>query len=287
MGDVEQRDRIAGMIGQPPVSTGQDLQITLDTLGRLAEVEQFEQIVLKTMPDGRVVRLRDVARVELGARNQDITCRFMRQECAFLIVFQTPDANALDVRQRVQAKMDELARGFPEDIEPNVAFDTTPYTSESIREVFKTLEASPINFVGNVEGRDLYNGHVDVVVTDGFTGNVALKISESLADMIVHLIREELTRTPLAKLGALLVRPAFRRFWKRVDYTELGGAPLLGINGACIISHGASPPRAVKNAIRVAAEWVRMDVNSHIRAALAGEFGQSLADSRRTPSEDH
>jgi glycerol-3-phosphate acyltransferase PlsX len=159
--------------------------------------------------------------------------------------------------------------------------------NELVREVFKTLEASPINFVGNVEGRDLYNGHVDVVVTDGFTGNVALKISESLADMIVHLIREELTRTPLAKLGALLVRPAFRRFWKRVDYTELGGAPLLGINGACIISHGASPPRAVKNAIRVAAEWVRMDVNSHIRAALAGEFGQSLADSRRTPSEDH
>jgi glycerol-3-phosphate acyltransferase PlsX len=157
--------------------------------------------------------------------------------------------------------------------------------NELVRDVFKTLETSPINFVGNVEGRDLYNGHVDVVVTDGFTGNVALKISESLADMIVHLIREELTRTPLAKLGALLVRPAFRRFWKRVDYTELGGAPLLGINGACIISHGASPPRAVKNAIRVAAEWVRTDVNSHIRAALAGEFGQSLIESRRSPAE--
>jgi glycerol-3-phosphate acyltransferase PlsX len=107
------------------------------------------------------------------------------------------------------------------------------------------------------------------------TGNVALKISESLADMIVHLIREELTSTPIAKLGALLVRPAFRRFWKRVDYNELGGAPLLGINGACIISHGASPPRAVKNAIRVASEWLRSDVNAHIRAAIAGQFGQA------------
>jgi len=153
--------------------------------------------------------------------------------------------------------------------------------NELVREVFKTLEATPINFVGNVEGRDIYNGNADVVVTDGFTGNVALKISESLADMIVHLIREELTRTPLAKLSALLVRPAIHRFWKRVDPNELGGAPLLGINGACIIGHGASPPRAVKNAIRIAAELVRTDINAHIREALSGELGQSLADSRR------
>jgi glycerol-3-phosphate acyltransferase PlsX len=152
--------------------------------------------------------------------------------------------------------------------------------NELTRDVFRALEGTPINFLGNVEGRDIYNGHADVVVTDGFTGNVALKISESLADMIIHLIREELTSTPLAKLGAMLVRPAFRRFWKRVDYTELGGAPLLGINGACIIGHGSSPPRAVKNAIRVAAEWVRLDVNSHIREALAGELGQSLVDAR-------
>jgi phosphate acyltransferase len=142
--------------------------------------------------------------------------------------------------------------------------------NELVREVFRVLEGMPLGFVGNVEGRDMYNGSVDVVVTDGFTGNVALKISESLADMIVHLIREELTRTPMAKLGALLVRPAFRRFWRRVDYNELGGAPLLGINGACIIGHGGSPPRAIKNAIRVASEWVKMDFNAHLRAALAG-----------------
>ncbi len=158
--------------------------------------------------------------------------------------------------------------------------------NELTREVFKTLEAAPLNFVGNVEGRDIYNGSVDVVVTDGFTGNVALKISESLADMIIHLIREELTRTPMAKLGALLVRPAFRRFWKRVDYNELGGAPLLGINGACIIGHGASLPRAVKNAIRVAAEWVRMDVNEHIRAALVNELTPSLGAGSRGPDAD-
>ena len=164
--------------------------------------------------------------------------------------------------------------------------------NEFVREVFKRIEDSPINFVGNVEGRDVYNGNADVVVTDGFTGNVCLKVSESLADMLIQFLREEMTRSPATKLGALFVRPAFRRLWKRVDYTETGGAPLLGINGACIIGHGASPARAVKNAIRAAAEWVKADVNGHIRAALRGELGQSLTEARRTradesPTEPH
>jgi phosphate acyltransferase len=158
--------------------------------------------------------------------------------------------------------------------------------NELVREVFKRLEESPINFVGNVEGRDLYNGHTDVVVTDGFTGNVCLKVSESLADMLINLLREEIGRSVSSKVAALLVRPAFRRLWKRVDYTETGGAPLLGINGACIIGHGSSPARAVKNGIRTAAEWVKADVNGHIRAALAGELGQSLAEARHGRSEE-
>ena len=158
--------------------------------------------------------------------------------------------------------------------------------NELAREVFKRLEESPINFVGNVEGRDVYNGNTDVVVTDGFTGNVVLKVSESLAEMLVHFLREEMSRSPATKMAALLVRPAFRRLWKRVDYTETGGAPLLGINGACIIGHGASPARAVKNAIRTAAEWVKADVNGHIRAALAGELGQSLAEARRGRADE-
>ena len=158
--------------------------------------------------------------------------------------------------------------------------------NELVREVFKRLEESPINFVGNVEGRDLYNGNTDVVVTDGFTGNVCLKVSESLADMLINLLREEMGRSVSTKLAALLVRPAFRRLWKRVDYTETGGAPLLGINGVCIIGHGASPARAVKNGIRTAAEWVKADVNEHIRAALAGELGQSLAEARKSRADE-
>jgi len=158
--------------------------------------------------------------------------------------------------------------------------------NELVREVFKRMEESPMNFVGNVEGRDIFNGNADVVVTDGFTGNVCLKVSESLADMLIHFLREEMSRSMSTKLAALLVRPAFRRLWKRVDYTETGGAPLLGTNGACIIGHGASPARAVKNGIRTAAEWVKADVNGHIRAALAGELGQSLAESRRGRADE-
>ena len=148
--------------------------------------------------------------------------------------------------------------------------------NELTREAYKELETSGLHFIGNVEGREIYNGNADVVVTDGFTGNVALKISESLADMLVSLIREELGRTPIAKLGALLARPALRRFLRRVDYNELGGAPLLGINGACIICHGASPARAIAGGIRIAREWVDVKVNDHIRVALEGKLAGIL-----------
>jgi len=143
--------------------------------------------------------------------------------------------------------------------------------NELTKEAFEELKVSSLNFIGNVEGRDIYNGNCDVVVTDGFTGNVALKISESLAEMLAAIIKEELNRDLRSRLGALLARPAVSRFKKRVDYTEMGGAPLLGINGASIVCHGASPPKAIKNAIRVAAEWVQRNVNEHIKTALEVE----------------
>jgi glycerol-3-phosphate acyltransferase PlsX len=110
-----------------------------------------------------------------------------------------------------------------------------------------------------------------VVVTDGFTGNVCLKVSESLAEMLTAMIREELTRDILSVAGAALSKRAFARLKRRVDYTEMGGAPLLGMNGAAIICHGASPVKAIKNAVRVAADWVRNDVNHHIKTALEAE----------------
>jgi phosphate acyltransferase len=143
--------------------------------------------------------------------------------------------------------------------------------NELTRDAFEELRGSSLNFIGNVEGRDIYNGRCDVVVTDGFTGNVCLKVSESLAEMLTAMIREELGRDVLSMAGAALSKRAFQRMKKRVDYTEMGGAPLLGINGASIICHGASPVKAIKNGVRVAAEWVRNHVNEHIKTALEAE----------------
>ncbi len=150
--------------------------------------------------------------------------------------------------------------------------------NELTKEAYEQLKDSSLNFLGNVEGRDIYNGHCDVVVTDGFTGNVALKISESLAEMVMALIREELMRDTRSKLAAALARPAFNRFKKRVDYAEMGGAPLLGIDGGAIICHGASPVKAIKNAVRVAAEWAKAGLNEHIRAALENETARGNRD---------
>ena len=142
--------------------------------------------------------------------------------------------------------------------------------NELTREAFKELEEQrSLNFTGNVEGREVFSGAADIIVCDGFTGNIALKISESAADFFTVLLKEELEKGLVGKLGALLTRGAFRRFKKRVDYTEYGGAPLLGVGGMCIIGHGRSTAKAIKNAIRVAAECVENKVIEHIRKGIA------------------
>jgi glycerol-3-phosphate acyltransferase PlsX len=125
-----------------------------------------------------------------------------------------------------------------------------------------------IHFIGNVEGRDLFNGRVDVSVCDGFVGNVALKTSEGLAKLVSGSLRDSLKSTVTSQVGALLSRRAFNDFKKRLDYSEYGGAPLLGVRGPCIIGHGSSNEKAVMNGIRVAAEFAQAEVNSGIEAAL-------------------
>ncbi len=132
------------------------------------------------------------------------------------------------------------------------------------KEVFEPLSHGPLHFIGNAEGRDVFNGRVDVVVCDGFIGNVVLKVSESLAKNIGKLLKEGFTRNWRTKLGYLLVKPEMEAMKRRVDYQEYGGAPLLGLNGVVIVSHGSSKARAIKNAIRVAAESVNQHLNEHI-----------------------
>jgi len=136
--------------------------------------------------------------------------------------------------------------------------------NELTREAYKLLRDLPLNFIGNVEGRDLYNGACDVIVCDGFIGNVALKVSEGLVATIRSMLKESLQATLTRQFGYLLSRKAFEDFKKRLDYTEYGGAPLLGVKGVCIIGHGSSNAHAIKNAIRVAAESAEADVNSKI-----------------------
>lgn len=133
-----------------------------------------------------------------------------------------------------------------------------------LKEAFGLLELSGLNFIGNVEGRDIFTGDCDVIVCDGLVGNVALKVSESTSHALIEMLRRELKISPLAKIGAVLARRAFYSLSKRMDYAEYGGAPLLGINGVCIICHGSSSAKAIKNAIRVAGEEVVKNVNRHI-----------------------
>ncbi len=130
-------------------------------------------------------------------------------------------------------------------------------------------ELKGVNFIGNVEGRDLFNGRCDVAVCDGFVGNVALKTCEGTAKLLSVSLRESLKSTVTSQVGALLSKKAFTAFKKRLDYSEYGGAQLLGVRGPCIVGHGSSNERAIMNGIRIAAEFAHAEVNSGIEAALA------------------
>jgi glycerol-3-phosphate acyltransferase PlsX len=136
--------------------------------------------------------------------------------------------------------------------------------SDLTKEVFKMLKQSGLNFRGNIEGHDLFADPVEVVVCDGFVGNVILKTCESIADAIFKWLKHELMKNKTRMAGAYLARNAFRTIKKKVNYEEYGGMPLLGVNGICIIAHGASTPLAIKNALRVATESIEQQVNPHI-----------------------
>jgi len=136
--------------------------------------------------------------------------------------------------------------------------------TDFIKETHTLLSESKLNFIGNIEGRDIYAGTADIILCDGFVGNVILKVSESIVDTIVKALKQEIKSSIIATVGAALASSAFNELKKKMDYAEYGGAPLLGVDGRCIISHGSSTPKAIKNAIRVAAEFKTQDVNKRI-----------------------
>lgn len=140
--------------------------------------------------------------------------------------------------------------------------------TDFVKETYELLSNSTLNFIGNIEGKDLFSGRCDVIVCDGFVGNVALKVTESTAEAIQEFLKRHLLSNPWGKLGLILLKQSFSRFKKQMDYAEYGGAPLLGVNGVVIIGHGRSSVKAIKNAIRVACEEVERRVNEKILEAI-------------------
>ena len=148
--------------------------------------------------------------------------------------------------------------------------------NELAREAHALLARAPIQFVGNVEGRDFFRGQADVVVTDGFTGNVVLKFLESVLGWTGRLLKDEVRTSLIARLGALMLLPSLSNLRRRLDYAEVGGAPLLGVAGACIVGHGRSSPRAVKNGLKAGASFVAQNINEQIQAALGKEMAEHV-----------
>jgi glycerol-3-phosphate acyltransferase PlsX len=156
--------------------------------------------------------------------------------------------------------------------------------NELTREAHRLLKGSPLTFIGNVEARDVYSGDADVIVCDGFTGNIALKVSEGLVDVIEDLLREELSSTVTMRVGSLLTSRAMRHFRKRVDYSEYGGAPLLGLAGIAIVGHGRSSAKAVRNAVAMAYRFASTRVIERLERDIAAAAAAPGAAGRGAPS---
>ncbi len=227
-------------------NTGAVVACALLLLGRLPGVRRPAIATTVPTPSGGAVLL------DVGA-NSDCTPQHLVQ---FGIM---GDIYARKVLGRAEPKVGLLNIG-EESIKGN----------EVVRNTYPLLEATHLKFIGNVEGRDIFKGGVDVVVCDGFVGNVVLKFSESVVHLITSLFRELVVSNVRGKLGALLMRPMLRRMALKLDYAEYGGAPLLGVDGAVIIAHGSSSPKAIKNAIFVAARYAREKINEHIQTELQG-----------------
>jgi glycerol-3-phosphate acyltransferase PlsX len=147
------------------------------------------------------------------------------------------------------------------------------------KEVYERLSDSPLNFIGNVEGKDIYSGRADVIVSDGFTGNVALKTSEGVIETISSMAKTEIMRNIFSKIGFLLLKRNIKKIYKKLDYSEYGGAHLLGVNGVCVVGHGRSNSHAVKNAIRVSREFVVEKVQEKIQQEMT-RYAQTLGQVR-------
>ena len=238
--DLHKEGKVQAVVGAG--NTGAMVASSLLTLGRIPRIERPAiAIYLPTRSNGGTVLLD-------GGANSDCDPHNLLQFAFMGAVYAETQLGKASPRVGLLSIGEEKSKG-----------------NELTRAAYELLERSGLNFVGNVEGRDVFAGKVDVVVTDGFVGNVVLKFTESIVYYITSLIRDEAGRSPLARVGGLLMRPVFRGMRRTLDYAEYGGAPLLGVNGVVIIGHGKSSARAIKNAILAAERFVAGGINDKIR----------------------
>jgi glycerol-3-phosphate acyltransferase PlsX len=265
-----------------PDSIGMGEKVSLSTLKRRSSIQVGLERVRDGQADaffsgGNTAACWTIAKVVLGALEV-----VDRPALAAVVPNRKGRTVLLDVGANAQCKARQLeefavmgsayARGVLDCPRPRVGLmsmgEEETKGSELVREVHEVLKASDLNFVGNVEGHDLFTGKVDVVVMDGFTGNVVLKACETLAELVIDLVREEVGRDVRGQVGAFLLKPAFRAARRRSDPGEIGGAPLLGLKGCCVIGHGKAKARAVKHGIRTAAFFHSSGVNTAIEDEL-------------------
>jgi glycerol-3-phosphate acyltransferase PlsX len=266
-----------------PEAIGMGEKVSLSTLKKRSSI----QVALERVRDGKAdaffsagntAACWTIAKLVLGTLEE-----VDRPALAAVVPNRVGRTVLLDVGANAQCKARHLeefaimgsayARGVLRNPRPRVGLmslgEEEGKGNELVRHVHEVLKGSSLNFVGNVEGHDLFTGKVDVVVMDGFTGNVVLKAVETCVELVIDLIREEIGRDVRHRAGAWLLRPAFRAARRRSDPAEVGGAPLLGVAGCCVIGHGHSTPRAVMHGIRAAAEFHSSGVNAAIEAELS------------------
>jgi glycerol-3-phosphate acyltransferase PlsX len=225
-------------------NTGGAMATALFHLGRIRGVKRPALTALFPVKGGRCVVL------DIGA-NADCKPEYLLQFAVMGSVYAETVLGRSRPRVGLLSNGEEAGKG-----------------NELVKEVFPLIENSGLNFIGNVEGKELFGGQADVVVTDGFTGNILLKSSEAVAKLMTEILRQELTSSFVTKIGALLAKPAFAKLKKLLDPAEVGAAPLLGINGLVFVGHGRSDARALLNAIGVARQAVEADLLSALRTAI-------------------
>jgi glycerol-3-phosphate acyltransferase PlsX len=242
--DLVKEGRAAGMFSAG--NTGAGMAVSLFKLGRIPGIERPAIAVLFPNLIGHTVLL------DAGA-NVDIAPECLVQYAVMGSIYAEELLGVTNPRVGLLNIGEEEGKG-----------------NELCREALPLLKQAPVNFIGNVEGPDLFNARVDVVVCDGFTGNVAMKVGEGVAEFVMHLLRDDVQKHPFMKIPAAMLRPTFVRLKRRTDYGEKGGAPLLGVNGVCLIGHGRSNATAITNAIRTAREAVAHGIIDKIRERIAG-----------------